>query len=69
MSHLVDPKMRTARCLTLVAKTLQNLANMVDFGLKEAYMKDMNVFITENRNNMKQFLDKISVKFFFVDEN
>ena len=59
--NLDHPPMKAARAFTLIAKTLQNLANLVEFGWKEEYMKDMNVFIVENLVNMKGFLDKISV--------
>ena len=55
------PPMKSARAFTLIAKTLQNLANLVEFGWKEEFMKDMNSFIIENLENMKHFLDKISV--------
>lgn len=53
--------MKASRCFTLIAKTLQNLANLVEFGWKEEYMKEMNTFIVANLDNMKNFIDKISV--------
>jgi Ras GTPase-activating protein 1 len=59
------PPMKSARAFTLVAKTLQNLANLVEFGWKEEYMKDMNTFIIDNLTSMKNFLDKISVTIVF----
>jgi len=49
------------RSLTLVAKTLQNLGNLVEFGYKEAFMKDMNPFIVQRFDRVKSFIDKISV--------
>jgi hypothetical protein len=36
---------KTSRTLTLLAKTLQCLANLASFGVKEPYMVDMNSFI------------------------
>eukprot|EP01137_Pigoraptor_chileana_P032331 Opistho-2@21542 len=54
------PSEHTARTLTLVAKSLQNLANLVEFGGKEPYMMDVNFFILENKSKMKLFIDKIS---------
>lgn len=66
------PKELPARNLTLISKTRKNLkiifntivmslANLVEFGQKEPYMKDMNQFITQNMNEMRIFLDLISV--------
>jgi len=54
-------KAKTTRTLTLIAKTLQNLANLVEFGDKEPYMADMNGFIKENISNMKKFIDSLTV--------
>lgn len=48
------------RTLTLVAKTLINLANGVEFGLKEAYMNDMNVFIAQEKESMRAFIDTLA---------
>lgn len=48
------------RTLTLVAKVLQNLANLCDFGQKEPYMIEMNPFISEKREAMKLFIDTLS---------
>jgi hypothetical protein len=50
-----------ARALTLVAKTIQNLGNLAEFGYKEAYMKDMNQFITQRLDDLKKYIDDISV--------
>eukprot|EP01113_Clastostelium_recurvatum_P026957 TRINITY_DN3241_c0_g1_i3.p1 TRINITY_DN3241_c0_g1~~TRINITY_DN3241_c0_g1_i3.p1 ORF type:complete len:402 (+),score=141.28 TRINITY_DN3241_c0_g1_i3:136-1341(+) len=55
------PTEHTARVFTLLSKTLQNLANLAEFGQKEPYMKDMNVFIKANLQNMMNFLDAVSV--------
>ncbi|KAJ3189773.1 Ras GTPase-activating protein 1 [Gaertneriomyces sp. JEL0708] len=49
-----------ARTLTLVAKTLQNLANLSDFGSKEGYMSECNTFIDSNMDAMKNFIDQVS---------
>lgn len=46
------PDFNTARTLTLSAKVLQNLANLVDFAQKEPYMIDMNEFIQERKAHM-----------------
>ena len=59
---LEHPDAGTARTLTLVAKTLQNLANLVEFGAKEPYMADMNSFITKNLDSVKTCIEKFSVR-------
>lgn len=51
------PAQNTMRTLTLVAKIIQNLSNMADFGAKEPYMTDCNSLIDSNIDYMKQFLD------------
>jgi GTPase-activator protein for Ras-like GTPase len=51
---------QASRKLTLIAKTLQNLGNLVEFGQKEAFMSPMNVFINSKVSGMKRFLDEIS---------
>lgn len=56
------PKNDTARTFTLIAKTLQNLANLVEFGAKEAYMGGMNDFILENLDQMRSLLDSVCVR-------
>ena len=55
------PDMKTSRILTLLAKTLQNLANLCEFEYKEAYMTDMNSFIKEKTPDFKSFIDTVSV--------
>ncbi|XP_061427028.1 ras GTPase-activating protein 1 isoform X4 [Lethenteron reissneri] len=56
-----DPPSPTAvRTLLLAAKSLQNLANLVEFGAKEAYMEGVNPFIKHNRQRMVTFLDKLA---------
>ncbi|XP_060740209.1 ras GTPase-activating protein 1 isoform X1 [Tachysurus vachellii] len=55
-----DPPSATAgRTLTLVAKSVQNLANLVEFGAKEPYMEGVNPFIKNNKQRMIMFLDEL----------
>uniref|UniRef100_A0AAY4BF87 Ras GTPase-activating protein 1 n=1 Tax=Denticeps clupeoides TaxID=299321 RepID=A0AAY4BF87_9TELE len=57
---ITDPPSQTAsRTLTLVAKAVQNLANLVEFGAKEPYMEGVNSFIKSNKDRMILFLDKL----------
>nr|XP_023699170.1 ras GTPase-activating protein 1-like isoform X1 [Paramormyrops kingsleyae] len=53
------PSVTAARTLTLVAKSVQNLANLVEFGAKEPYMEGVNPFIKNNKQQMITFLDKL----------
>ncbi|KAG0290308.1 hypothetical protein BGZ96_006177 [Linnemannia gamsii] len=55
------PEARAHRTLTLIAKSLQGLANLVTFGSKEAWMVPMNEFITENTKSLKDFIDQICI--------
>ncbi|KAG0210298.1 hypothetical protein BGX28_009454 [Mortierella sp. GBA30] len=55
------PEPRAHRTLTLIAKSLQGLANLVMFGAKESWMVPMNEFITENTKSLKDFIDQICV--------
>jgi len=50
----------TRRALILISKSLQNLANGINFGAKEAYMSDMNKFISENLEDCRNFLDQLA---------
>lgn len=50
------PEPKSQRTLTLIAKTLQGMANMSKFGTKEAYMAAMNPFIEDN---VSTFVDLI----------
>lgn len=54
------PSGQAARNLTLIAKTLQTLANFTKFGGKESYMEFMNDFVGREWNHMHQFLVEIS---------
>ncbi|KAF9583097.1 hypothetical protein BGW38_010257, partial [Lunasporangiospora selenospora] len=53
------PEARAHRTLTLIAKSLQGLANLVWFGKKELWMLPMNDFISENIQSLKDFVDQI----------
>uniref|UniRef100_A0A915A6L5 Ras GTPase-activating protein gap-2 n=1 Tax=Parascaris univalens TaxID=6257 RepID=A0A915A6L5_PARUN len=54
------PSGSAARNLTLIAKTLQTLANFTKFGGKEHYMEFMNEFVTREWDNMHHYLMRIS---------
>ncbi|KAI2660294.1 Ras GTPase-activating protein 1 [Labeo rohita] len=57
---IADPPSPIAsRTLTLVAKAVQNLANLVEFGAKEPYMEGVNPFIKSNKHRMIKFLDDL----------
>ncbi|KAI9671885.1 MAG: hypothetical protein M1817_003430 [Caeruleum heppii] len=59
--HVDQPSPRTQRTLTLVAKSLQGLANMTKFGVKESWMEPMNHFLSSRRQEFKDFVDSICV--------
>eukprot|EP00055_Hartaetosiga_balthica_P014450 m.79240 g.79240 ORF g.79240 m.79240 type:complete len:909 (+) comp8599_c0_seq1:137-2863(+) len=48
-----------ARNLTLVAKVMQNLANMTEFGQKQDFMVPCNGFLIESRKKMQEFIYNI----------
>ncbi|CAD5233777.1 unnamed protein product [Bursaphelenchus xylophilus] len=54
------PSEQAARNLTLIAKTLQTLANFTKFGGKESFMEFMNNFIIKETRPMHSFLVGIS---------
>lgn len=54
------PSPAATRSLVMVAKCLQNLANLVEFGGKEPYMEVVNPFILKNKERMVVFLDQLS---------
>jgi len=54
------PNERSNRNLTLIAKTLQTLANYARYEGKENSMEFMNVFLDEETANMKKFLELVS---------
>ncbi|EON63333.1 hypothetical protein W97_02560 [Coniosporium apollinis CBS 100218] len=53
------PAPRARRTFTLIAKSLQGLANMMTFGAKEHWMEPMNTFLSSHRQEFKDFIDKI----------
>ncbi|KAJ4426333.1 hypothetical protein ANN_27147, partial [Periplaneta americana] len=56
------PNEKAARNLTLVAKTLQTLANFTRFQGKENFMEFMNDFLEREAPQMKSFLQHISTR-------
>jgi Rho GTPase-activating protein 1 len=56
------PNSALRRNLILVSKILQNLANGVVFGQKEAYMERMNPFIEERMEQMAVFLKRFRME-------
>ncbi|GFG36103.1 hypothetical protein Cfor_08074, partial [Coptotermes formosanus] len=56
------PNEKAARNLTLVAKTLQTLANFTRFQGKENFMEFMNDFLEREAPSMKSFLQHISTR-------
>ncbi|RVE54285.1 hypothetical protein evm_001112 [Chilo suppressalis] len=54
------PPPHAQRSLLMVAKCLQNLANLIEFGAKEPYMEVVNPFILKNKERMVVFLDQLS---------
>jgi Ras GTPase-activating protein 1 len=55
------PPPKAARGFTLIAKTMQNLANLAEFGHKEPYMEPMNVLIHAKMAEMRTFIDAVAV--------
>ncbi|KAL2264454.1 hypothetical protein VTK26DRAFT_19 [Humicola hyalothermophila] len=53
------PRPRAQRTLTLIAKSLQALANLSTIGKKETWMEPMNKFLTTQRQAFKDFLDDV----------
>ncbi|KAL3424227.1 Inhibitory regulator protein BUD2/CLA2 [Phlyctema vagabunda] len=53
------PQPKAQRALTLVAKSLQVLANLSTFGQKEEWMSPMNKFLAVHRQDMKDYIDGI----------
>lgn len=57
---LIDhPRSRAQRTLTLIAKSLQTLANLNTFGNKEPWMTPMNTFLSSHRQEFRAFIDTI----------
>lgn len=59
-NYVDHPPPAVGRDLTLVAKILQNLANLVLFGKKETYMEPCNEWLLKQQPKMKAFLDTLS---------
>ncbi|RKF61944.1 Inhibitory regulator protein BUD2/CLA2 [Erysiphe neolycopersici] len=53
------PQAKAQRTLTLIAKSLQALANLSNFGKKESWMEPMNRFLASHRQGMKKFIDSV----------
>ncbi|KAI9647797.1 GTPase activating factor [Ciborinia camelliae] len=53
------PQQKAQRTFTLIAKSLQALANLSSFGQKESWMEPMNKFLHQHRQGVKDFLDSI----------
>ena len=53
------PQPKAQRTLTLIAKSLQALANLSTFGQKEEWMEPMNRFLGSHRQAVKDYIDAI----------
>lgn len=53
------PSDRAQRTLTLIAKSLQGLANMSNFGIKEPWMRPMNEFVAEHGPEFRDFVESV----------
>ena len=58
--NTAPPSPNAERTLKLVAKGMQNLANLVEFKAKEPFMTVLNPFIQKNLMKMKQFVNDLS---------
>lgn len=58
-SHLDNTSRRT---LTLISKVLLNLSNVTTFGNKEPFMIGMNTFIEAHKEELLDYIDKITQK-------
>ncbi|QLL30601.1 hypothetical protein HG536_0A04190 [Torulaspora globosa] len=56
------PSEQSRRTVTLVSKVLLNLSNLSCFGNKEPYMKGMNCFIDDHRDELLDYIDKVTQK-------
>ena len=56
-----NPSEASLRSMKLVAKAVQNLANLVSFKTKEPFMATLNPFIIRHMPDMIKFIDKLSV--------
>lgn len=54
------PNARNSRTLTLISKTVQQLANMTSFdGKKEPFMEQLNHLVKDNIPRMQKFIDEL----------
>jgi hypothetical protein len=58
------PNQECQRYLILLSKTLQNLALGTLPGKKEDYMQKFNEFITTNQENLREFIDSVTVRLY-----
>ncbi|KAK4054539.1 hypothetical protein OIV83_001033 [Microbotryomycetes sp. JL201] len=56
------PDIKSQRTLTLIAKTLQGLANFSSFGQKEPWMVGLNLFLQDHTPGYIDFIDHISTQ-------
>ncbi|KAJ1966553.1 hypothetical protein H4R35_006970, partial [Dimargaris xerosporica] len=56
------PEPKVHRTLTLLAKSVQCLANLSEFGAKEPHMSPMNEFVMENSAALMEFIDFIATE-------
>lgn len=56
------PGENARRSLTLLAKIMMNLSTLTPFGPKEPYMTKMNSFIDDHREELLEYLDRITEK-------
>lgn len=61
------PAEPASRTLKLVAKSLINLANLVEVGAKEMYMEAVGPFIVDNKPRMVTFLNELAVGCFLIN--
>lgn len=59
LTHLDLPPDRTKRTYTLIAKSLNVLANTAKFGTKEPWMEPMNKFLAASSIEFRSFVDEI----------
>jgi hypothetical protein len=64
MIALEPPGPDSQRALTLIAKTIQNVANNVTFGNKEQYMEFLNEFVTSNFAACQDYFDEVAVRLY-----
>lgn len=58
-SHLSE---RSRRTVTLISKVLLNLSNLTTFANKEPFMAKMNCFIEDHKEEMLNYIDKVTQK-------